>query len=235
MNMLHLSRGTVGYLAAEWTGSRSPWAEKFSAPFITLSRQAGSGGARLARILARRLEDDPAHDATWKIFDINLTARMLQTCRLPTRLARFLPEDRLPEVNACIGELVGLHPNLWELVQKTNETMRQLATKGYAILVGRGANFATKDIAHGVNVRLVAPPEHRARYLAQLYNISEKAALAYNARCEAARRRYVRTYFNADVDDPTAYDLVINTAQVPLDEAAELIARRLQQRTSVAA
>ncbi|MFT3781008.1 MAG: cytidylate kinase-like family protein [Nibricoccus sp.] len=210
-----------GFLASEWRPFQ-PFGETHR-PFITISRQAGSGGSSLACLLGRKLNALASENVTWRIFEGNLIARMLEENHLPTRVARFLPEERIPEVRASIGELVGLHPNLWDLVQKTNKTIRQIALAGHAIFVGRGANFATADLAHGTHVRLVAPAEHRARYLAQRYNISESEARVLNARCDAARRGYVKANFGADTNDSCAYDMVINTAEVSLDEAADLV------------
>lgn len=157
---------------------------------------------------------------------------MLQQNRLPTRLARYLPEDRIQEPNASIGEMMGLHPNLWNLVQKTNETMRDLASVGHVVLVGRGANFATAGLEQGFHVRLISSVEHRARYLARRYGISDAEARAHNERCDAARRRYVRTTFDADVNDSTAYHLTINTGQVSLADAAKMIWAHVRSRTS---
>ena len=224
------------YFNAEWRDSRSPWASKPSSPFVTISRESGAGGSSLAHLLIRKFNaEGGAEGAVWKVYAGNVITRMLEANHLSDSLARFLPEDRVPEINASIGELVGLHPSLWELMQKTNETMRQLAVGGHVVLVGRGANFATVGIDRGVHVRLIAPPAHRARYFVQLHGISMTAALAHIAKCDAARRRYVSANFNAEIDDPAAYDLVINTAQVTLPEAAELIAARIQARAPVAA
>jgi cytidylate kinase len=155
---------------------------------------------------------------------------MLEANHLSPSIARYLPEDKVSEVNASIGELVGLHPNLWELVQKMNKAMRDLAERNHAILVGRGANFATRHIEGGVHIRLVAPPEHRARYHALLYNMSEEAALIFNAKCDAARRRYVKATFSANIDDPRAYDLVLNTGEIPIAEAAAITASLVKTR-----
>lgn len=199
-------------------------------PFITLSRQAGSGGSSLAGMLSAT---SPV-DESWHVYERNVTTQMLQQNRLPTRLARYLPEDRIAEPNASIGEMMGLHPNLWDLVQKTNETVRELASAGHVILVGRGANFATAGLEQGFHVRLIAPVEHRARYLARRYGISDVEARAHNERCDAARRRYVRTTFDADVNDPTAYHLTINTGQVSLADAAKIIWAHVRSRTSSA-
>lgn len=219
------------FLHLRWRESQVPWQAKAVKPFVTISRQSGSGGTTLARMLARQLNSDAPRDVFWQIFEGNLTDTMLKANHLPPRIARFLPEDHISEVNASVGELVGLHPSLWDLVQKTNETIENLARAGNAILVGRGTNFATASIPGGFHVRLVAPVAHRARYMADLYGISEKAALAFNAKRDAARRRYVKDNFNANVDDPSVYDLTINTATISFIEAAKLIADHLRART----
>jgi cytidylate kinase len=215
-----------GYINAAGRESRNPWSNRTPHPFVTISRECCSGGSNLAQLLAQKLDES----SSWKIFGGNVINQMLQTHRLPEQLARYLPEDTVPEVNATIGEIMGLHPSLWELVQKAKATMQQLATAGNVILVGRGANFATAGIGDGIHVRLVAPADYRARYYAQRFGISEAEARTHNAKCDAARRRYVRAHFNADIADPAAYDLVINTAHVPLAEAADMVAAHVHAR-----
>ncbi|MEO6002523.1 MAG: cytidylate kinase family protein [Opitutus sp.] len=227
MNAPALLERADAYLRYQSRDSRS--AGVASGPprgFITISRQAGSGGSSLARILNATSESNES----WHVYEGNLTVQMLQQNRLPSRLARYLPEDRIAEPDASIGEMIGLHPNLWELVQKTNQTVRQLAGAGHVILVGRGANFATADLVGGFHVRLIASVEHRASYLARRYGISESEARAHNDRCDAARRRYVRATFNTDVTDPAAYHLTINTGQITLTDAAQLIWSQLRAR-----
>ena len=217
-----------------WRDSRPPWI-KPAAPFITISRECCSGGSALAQLLARRLTADAPDGPPWSTFGGNVVKEMLHAHHLPEEFARFLPEDSVPEVRAAIGEIVGRHPSLWDLVQKTNDMMRQRARAGHVIFVGRGANFATAGMAGGVHVHLVAPADYRARFYAQRFQVTTEQALSHNARCDAARRRYVTTHFNANISDPAAYDLVINTAHVPLAEAAEMIAAHLRAQTAAAA
>ena len=219
------------FLHVGWHESHTPWAPRATRPFITISRQSGSGGTTLARMLARQLNKDAPRDVFWQIFEGNLTEMMLKANHLPPRIGRFLPEGHISEVTASVGELVGLHPSLWDLVQKTNETIENLARAGNSILVGRGANFATAAIPGGFHVRLVAPPLHRAHYIADLYGISEKDALAFNAKRDSARRRYVKDTFSANVDDPSVYDLTINTASLSFPDAAKLIADHLHSQS----
>jgi cytidylate kinase len=235
MNTPVMLERTPAYFNSQWRESRGPFPDRAKGPFVTISRQSGSGGASLARILARRLNGQSGEEVSWNVFEGNLTTRMLRSHQLPAYFARFLPEDKVSEINASIGEIVGLHPSLYELVQKTNETMRELAQNGNVILVGRGANFATSDLKTGIHVRLVAPEQHRARYLAQLYNMSEKEAFSFNVKRDAARDRYVKSTFGANVKDSAEYDLVINTARLSLPQAAELIIAQVHARAKAMA
>jgi len=230
MHSLVLDRAET-YLNTQWRDSNTPWSrQQYSHAFVTVSRQSGSGGTSFARALARQLNSAAPDGTLWTVFEGNLTARMLAANHLSPHLARFLPEDKVSEINASIGELVGLHPNLWELMQKMNRAMCDLAEHDHAILVGRGANFATRHIEGGVHVRLVAPPEHRAHYQSLLYDMSEQEALVFNAKRDAASRRYVKANFNANIDDPRGYDLVLNTGEIPISEAAAITASLVRSR-----
>jgi len=199
------------------TGAASP-----GGPFVTISRQSGTGGSALAQALAARLARIDRRQP-WSIHSGNLIEEMLRTNDLPAYVARFLPENRLPKIDAFVGELVGLHPDLWDLVAKTNQLIRRLAGNGHALLLGRGGNFATAGLPCGVHVRLVAPAAYRAARTARWLSISREAAIARNEARDAARRDYVRATFDADLDDPRAYTLVLNAASLSLDISVNLI------------
>ncbi|MFT3784376.1 MAG: cytidylate kinase-like family protein [Nibricoccus sp.] len=230
----HSGLETAGaFLHAQMGSTGTPWAGKAEGPFVTISRESGAGGTSLARALALRLNAHVPENAQWTIYTGNLIEEMLQSNHLSPKLARFLPEDKISEISASIGELVGLHPNLWDLVQKTNELMRRLARSGFSLLVGRGANFATASVEHGVHVRLVGPVDSRAKHIARLQQMDEAEACVYNSKRDQARERYVRTHFNANIKDPTAYDIVIDTQRVHLSEATELVATLVMARMPV--
>ncbi len=210
-----------------------PLAERHTAigPFITLSRESGTGGSVLADEIARRLNrllhvDQPA----WTIFNRDLVARMLEDNHLSTSFARFLPEDKISEIESSVGEIVGLHPSIWTMVHQTNSLMRRLATMGHAIVVGRGANFATAGSARGLHLRLVGSSDLRARRTSQLRGLSYEQALAFNRKTDHARRDYVRSFFEADIDDPAGYDLVVNMDHFTTESAANLVVAALRSR-----
>jgi cytidylate kinase len=222
MNALPIFQKAESYLNIQLTRTGPGGTAHPAGPFVTISRESGTGGHALARALAARLPAGDHHP--WTVYSGNLIEEMLRTNDLPPHLARFLPEDRVSEVDASVGEVVGLHPNLWMLVRKTNDLIRQLARGGHAILLGRGANFATQDLPGGVHLRLVARPDYRDACVARQRSIAVAEAAAWNAGRDAARQRFVRATFSANAADPAAYDLVINVAQIPFDLIVDLVA-----------
>lgn len=234
MTILPVFEKAEAYLSIHLSHSGPGGVIKAPGPFVTISRESGAGGSTVAAALLDRLHTGPGA-AHWAVYSANLIEEMLHNAGLPAQLARFLPEDRVSEIEGTIGEIVGLHPNLWSLIDRTNELIRRLARDGCAIFLGRGANFATAGIPNGVHVRLVAPVIVRAERTARWLAIDQKSAELDNTRRDAARARYVRATFGCDVRNPSDYDLVINTGTVPAATAAEIIAGFVRAHVAPAA
>ena len=84
-------------------------------------------------------------------------------------------------------------------------------------------------------MRLVAPLGTRIRHAAEYYHQSESEAAKLVREQDQARRRYVRRYFNCEIDDPTLYDVTLNTGRFDFARAAEVIAQlALQHRDALA-
>jgi len=123
-----------------------------------------------------------------------------------------------------------LHPPSWMLVRKSADTILHLAELGNVILIGRAANLITARLDYAFHVRLTGSVAHRAHYMEQLEGLSPKAAREFIRQEDRARERYVRTYFNKDINDPLLYHLVINTDLVSYEQAARLISQAVWQR-----
>lgn len=194
-------------------------------PFLTISRQAGAGGASVAQAVAALLNEHlPKKAVPWTVFDKNLIDVVLEDHELPKQLAEWMPEDRFSGIDDAVEELLGLHPSRWLVIRQTTETILRLAEMGNCILVGRGAHVIASHLPNAFHVRLVGSPEARASRVMESRGISRKAAAAFVAREDKARRQFVKKFFKVEVDDPLTYHLVLNTDRVPLEEAARLIA-----------
>jgi cytidylate kinase len=201
---------------------------------VTISRQAGCGALAIAEKLAKLLQaHSPKGAAPWTVFDRNLMEKVLEDHHLPARLSKFLPEDRASQVQDIMDDLFGWRPTSTTIVQHASETILHLAEMGHVILIGRGGNVVTAKLPNVLHVRLVAPLEKRIEHAHEFYNMSKKAARDFILREDAGRRRYLSKYFNARIDDPLLYHLIINTGLVPFDDAARMIADAMVKRFSV--
>lgn len=193
---------------------------------ITISRQTGCGAHEIAEKLSDYLQATNTNErCPWTVFDRNLVEKVLEDHKLPQGLRKFMPEDRTTEISDIMDELFGLHPPSWTLVAQASNTILHLAQIGNVILIGRGANVVTARLDHVLHVRLVGSLEKRLAYVQEKQKLNRKAALKYIQTEDTGRRRYLRKYFDKDVDDPLLYHITLNTDGLSFDAAAQLIAR----------
>jgi cytidylate kinase len=196
---------------------------------VTISRQAGAGAHVVADELIALLQRGAAGGSPpWTIFDRNLVERVLEDHDLPGRLATFMPEDRMSTMSDTLDELFGLHPSSWTLVRKTADTILHLAELGNVVIIGRGANIITRNLGFVFHVRLVGSETKRIEHLRAYKHLSLGAASLYLRDEDLGRRRYVKKYYAADIDDPLLYHLVINTDLLSYGEAARTIAETVR-------
>ena len=194
---------------------------------VTISRQAGCGALVVAEKLARYLEKQtPESNCPWTVFDRNLMEKVLEDHNLPTRLARLMPEDRVSQIEDILADVFEVHPPAQTIIRQTTETILKLAGLGSVILIGRGSTMITAGLPCVLHVRLVAPLEQRIQHACEFYpdfNKTEDQARKFCLNEDRGRERYLKKYFNTDINDPLLYHLVINTGRVSYDDAAKLI------------
>jgi cytidylate kinase len=191
---------------------------------VTISRQSGSGAHAVANRLAEYLQSyAPRGSPPWRVFDRNLVEQVLEDHNLPTRYARFMPEDRTSELADVVEELLGAHPPSWTFVRQTAETILRLAQEGNVILIGREANLITRNLDYAFHVRLVGSLEKRVEHFRDLQGLGRQSALQVIRREDRGRRRCLKKYFDKDLDDPMLYHLVINTDFGSYEKVACLI------------
>ena len=77
------------------------------------------------------------------------------------------------------------------------------------------------------SVRIVASQSWRIQNVSKEFDISPEDAKRRVLRTESDRRAFIRKYFNADIADPTNYDLVINAATLNVDDTVNIISSAL--------
>lgn len=103
------------------------------------------------------------------------------------------------------------------------QVMNELAEKGNVVIQGRAGQVILKDHPQALHVRIIAPLALRAERVAQRLDISLECALAQVEASDRFRANYLRRFYRVRWDDPLLYHLVINTAGLSAQHAAEII------------
>jgi cytidylate kinase len=198
-------------------------------PFVTISREAGAGGHTVGQRVAELL-NEPARKAPWTLFDKQLVDVVIEKHNLPKNLSKYVTEAGVNAFEDFVAELVGLHPAADTFIRKTNETILALAKMGNAVIIGRGANYVTKNLPGGFHVRLVAAKGTRLKRLREYHKVDEKEAAALLKRTDEDRREYVRDATGGDTTDVLGFDCVLNTTRLSCEDAARMIANHILSR-----
>lgn len=193
-----------------------------SGPYLTISRQAESGGAEIARRVGERLG--------WSVLDRELVHELARRLELEPRLLELMDETRVGWFSETLLNLFNSRLVLQDsYVSMLSRAIALEAFDGRVIIVGRGANLVLPP-DHGLRVRIVAPRALRLAALAEREGLEHKAAGARLDEIDASRADFVRRHFHVDPNDPSVYDLVLDSARFGLGGSADLICRALELR-----
>lgn len=202
-------------------------------PCITISRQTGIGAVRICTDLVNYLQLRAKPDSPkWTYFDRELIDKVIEDHNLPERFKKFITDTKSHTLDSIYGELLGMQPSKVFILKKTSKTILRLAEFGNVIIVGRGAHIITAKIPKTFHVRLVAPLNDRIENARILYGITLKEAEAFIRKEDIARRKYIKTYFHKDIEDPLLYNIIINTHGLEFSQIGEMIGHCIVKKYS---
>ncbi len=88
---------------------------------------------------------------------------------------------------------------------------------------GRTGHLVMPGVTDILRVRAILDPEQRISSVMQRLNLSREKARKYNEQVDEDRRRWVRTLYNVDWQDPRHYDIVVNLSHVAVANAASAL------------
>jgi CMP/dCMP kinase len=195
---------------------------------VTISREFGSGGARIGREVARRLGYRYADREILTEAAKRLEAEADNIQSMEERVRSFwerhgetffkggVDSPYVPPPFPILSPLV--------LFEAEREIIRAMAAVGNAVIVGRGAAHVLGDRSNVVRVFLHAPMETRVRLAIEEYKLpDEVAAMSTVRKIDEQRAEFVRRITGRNWSDATLYDVSLNTALTGLDTAVDLI------------
>ena len=175
---------------------------------ITISRQKGSLGDKIAKATAEKLG--------YNYID------KLQISKTLAQLGFSVTEiDKYDEKKPSLWQTLSMHKN--KFAHLIRAAVCEIAVGGNVVIVGRGGQVILKDIPGAIRLRIIAPYATRVARLQEQEGIEEKVAERIIRQSDRDSSGYLSNYFDADLNDNDLYDLVINTRDMTLDTSVDLI------------
>lgn len=191
-------------------------------PFIAVSTELGAGAAEIIDQVNKELQLDIVDRA---LFDY-LADRY--------KLSRDMLETVDEKVSNWFVEAVGIWLAQREISQ--SEYMLLLARfvlmaarSAETIFIGRGVRFILPR-EKGLAIRFVAPLEQRIERVMNDQQLSRREAKRNVIKRDSDQRHFIQHHYRCDISDPVQYDLVFNTENIALQDAAETITRLWRKR-----
>lgn len=115
------------------------------------------------------------------------------------------------------------YPSDRTLIELEKKLIIEIAQKGSAIFLGRGANYFLKDVRPNFSVFVYANLTDRIKRISALQNISESEARKTIEKNDLERNRYMRPLTRLEWTDARNYSLCLNTSTVGINTAIELV------------
>lgn len=194
-------------------------------PYITISRETGTGGAEIARRVAEHLG--------WECLHREMLDEIAKRFHLPRAMVGLADESTSNWLVEMFGKW--LDPRLvthTEYIVHLGQIVLLAARHSSKVFVGRGAQFFLPT-DRGMSVFIVAPLPMRIKRIREVRQLSEAEARKFITESDKSRHDLIKNYFNHQMGDPHLYDLVINRAHISVERAAEMIVGECRQRFGI--
>jgi cytidylate kinase len=184
---------------------------------ITISRETGSGGYQVAKGVAESLGyalvDKATTDSIFRQYG----------------LTRY---DELYSSAPNILDILNADNLL--LVAMSNEIIEAIAQRGDVVILGRAGFAVLSGLADVLQVRVVAPFSERVQRIMEREGLTDVDAVVERVKNDdEIHRKYVQRFYNKQWDDASAFDLMLDTGNVSIEDAVQKVvaaARAVEQR-----
>ena len=204
---------------------------------VTISRQFGSGGAEIGRIVAQ--------ENGLLYVDRGIIGEVARRLGVNEEQAARQDEQTVGAVGHILGALQSNTPfnvnynalfNSTEIAAQareiaylrlTQKVILELATEGNAVIIGRGSQFLLHGSPRTLHVYVFAPVDYRIEQVMKQYQLDRNQAKELIDRRDYEHNAYLGRYYGAGQHQPYLYHLLINTSLFSIEMGAHLIQEAL--------
>lgn len=218
----YLKRGTVKSEALEDDTSTDNKLNKHIV--ITISRQYGSGGRYIGRLIADKLGI--------KLYDKEFISKVAKETGLSEEYIENNEQKRDTLAGLNNGYYFGLN-NADELFLKETELIQEVADKESCVIIGRCADFILHDRKNVIKVFIYSDMEDKIKRATEIYGLNKEKAEKEIKRIDKLRANHYKHYTEKEWNNSSNYDICINSDTVGVDKSAELICNIVKEKEKI--
>lgn len=176
---------------------------------ISISRQLGSLGSKIAK----NLQEELGYNYLDKE---SLEHELVNKYGVPEEKVK-----RYDEKKPAFWEMFSSDKDRYLYFLKT--TMYEFARKGHCVIIGRGGQVLFQDIPGTFHIRIIAPLKLRLERIKERYNYNDHLAEQIVQQSDQDRAGFHKFFFHVNPDDSQLYDLTINTQNLTVESAVQVI------------
>lgn len=174
---------------------------------ITISREYGSGGRFVGKLVAEKLGIS--------FYDKELISLSAKKSGLSEEYVELVDEKKKSGNYA--------NNNDDRLFIAETKVIEQLAKKESCVIVGRCADYILKDNKDTIKVYLYSDDENKVKRAVKYYGLDEIDALKQINKINKERQKHYKFYTNREWKNQNNYDLLINVDKYGVEKTADII------------
>jgi len=192
-------------------------------PVITISREVGCSGLKLARLLVTRLNTHNSA-AEWRVLSKEVFSESARELDMDAERVRktFKQADKytFDEILKAFNDKN--YKSDRKIAKTVSDVILSFAVDGFCIIVGRASHIIAKDIKNSMHIRLVAPLEYRVNHIMKSKKLNRNEAEKFIKKIEAERNTFRNTILK-DKNFEEIFDVTINRELFNDEEIVDII------------
>lgn len=188
---------------------------------ITISREYGSGGRYIGKLVAEKLGI--------KLYD----KEFIQKVSAETGLSEEYIENKEQKRDVLAGLNNGYYfglDNSDELFLKESELIKDIAEKESCVIVGRCADFILNEKKDVLKIFIYSDMDNKIKRATEFYGLSKAKAEKEIKHIDKLRANHYKYYTEREWKDFSNYDICINSDKLGVESVAELICKLVNEK-----
>lgn len=208
--------------------------QEYEGPVVTIARDFGCPARKIASRLTNRLnqlKDSKSKKIRWRWISKEILAESAKELEMdPADIKYVFQYEKKTVFDDILSSQSRKYYKSDRKIRKTvAQVIRNIASEGNVVIIGRGGVAITKDIEKSLHIKLEAPMEWRALRVSEKYRITQEQAKKRAVEIDKKRQEF-RNYFHGTESDYTRFDIRYNCMSLSLENIVCSIVNMLELR-----